>query len=262
MREWFFTSCSHQNEGTKSKESRGWYEISTVKQSSTNLDDGHTAAKPIVALKKFVKCNCYLKLRCHEMHFCGKLLHFSGNAFYANHNGCDVICTKIPKAFTNLKMLRNIGLTVWSFNFDKAQGMADEKVKCLWLIVSLIYFWTSLAITYSIVYAIYEQIVNFNEFKSYANTFGVWLGVSPASPVSPTRWDGRPANTWKLSVIFWHRLYIKWCSQFFGYSNLIFLIYQKFMRMTTYKSIADSQFYIKSNCFVFLQTSCFFSASS
>jgi len=52
-----FTSNLHRNEGTKSKENRGWYEISTVKHSTTNFEVGHVVAKSTAALKMFVKFN-------------------------------------------------------------------------------------------------------------------------------------------------------------------------------------------------------------
>jgi len=51
LRECFFSSSSHQNQGTKSKESREGYRISTVKHSTTNFEVGHTVEKTGAALK-------------------------------------------------------------------------------------------------------------------------------------------------------------------------------------------------------------------
>ena len=58
----FFSSRSHQNVGTKSKDSRVWWKISIVKHSITNFEVGHTVANSTVVLKLFVKFNCRLKL--------------------------------------------------------------------------------------------------------------------------------------------------------------------------------------------------------
>jgi len=51
-----------KTKGTKSKESRGGYKISTVKHSTTNFEVGHTIAKSTVALKMLVEFHYLLKL--------------------------------------------------------------------------------------------------------------------------------------------------------------------------------------------------------
>ena len=62
LREWFHSSSSHQNGGTKSNYSRAWQKVSTVKHLTTNFEVGHTS---IFVVKNVVIVCCIVL----EQHF-------------------------------------------------------------------------------------------------------------------------------------------------------------------------------------------------
>jgi len=123
LQECFFSSSSHQNEGTKSKENQGWYKISSqCKTSHYGFRSWPYGCKVNRRIENVCENLLPSELKCYEMRFCGnnavRVRFFCENAFCGNHNSCNIICIEKragrccrlcenTKGMTSRKRLRN-----------------------------------------------------------------------------------------------------------------------------------------------------------